>query len=122
MLTAAYSVFHDDAYLRLAERAAWHAWESTDSISNLCCGLAGQAYGLINFYKHTGESIWSDRARELALRAAAWDTGRYVAMKLAPDSLYKGEMGVALLAAEVSVPQMASMPFFEPEGWGPRGQ
>lgn len=119
LLTAAHRVFHDDAYLRLAERAAWHAWESTDSISNLCCGLAGQAYGLLNFHKHTGESIWLDRARELASRAAAWDTGRYIAMNLAPDSLYKGEMGVALLSEELSAPHSSCMPFFEPEGWAP---
>lgn len=117
MLTAAHAVFRDDAYLKTAERAAWYAWESADSISNLCCGLAGQAYGLLNFYKHTGESIWLDRARELASRAAAWDTARYVSMNLAPESLYKGEMGVALLAADLADPQSACMPFFEPEGW-----
>jgi serine/threonine-protein kinase len=115
--TAAHDVFRDDAYLRLAERAAWQAWESTASVPNLCCGLAGQAYGLLNFYKHTGESIWLDRARELSFRAAAWDTDRYAAMKLTPESLYKGETGVALLAAEQSAPEAACMPFFEPEGW-----
>ncbi len=118
--TAAHRVFHDDAYLRLAERAAWHAWESTDSISNLCCGLAGQAYGLVNLYKHTGESVWLDRARELASRAAAWDTNNYAALKMAPASLYKGETGVAVLAAELSAPEAACMPFFEPEGWPAR--
>jgi hypothetical protein len=115
--TAAYDVFHDDAYLRLAERAAWHAWESTESISNLCCGLAGQAYGLLNFYKHTGERIWLDRARELCFRAAGWDTNTYAAMKLTPESLYKGETGVAVLAVELTSPEAACMPFFEPEGW-----
>ena len=115
--TAAHDVLHDDAYLRLAERAAWHVWESTAPISNLCCGLAGQAYGLLNFYKHTGESVWLDRARELSFRAAAWDTDSYAAMKLTPESLYKGEMGVAVLAAEQSTPEAACMPFFEPEGW-----
>jgi serine/threonine-protein kinase len=119
--TAAHRVFHDDAYLRLAERAAWHAWESTDSISNLCCGLAGQAYGLLNLYKQTGERVWLDRARELASRAAVWDTNSYTALKMAPESLYKGEMGVAVLAAELSAPEAACMPFFEPEGWPARG-
>ncbi len=118
--TTAHRVFHDEAYLRLAEKAAWHAWESIDSISNLCCGLAGQAYGLLNLYKHTGESVWLERARELASRAAAWDTNNYAALKLAPESLYKGEMGVAVLASELSAPQAACMPFFEPEGWPAR--
>ena len=118
--TLAHSVFHDDIYLHLAEKAAWHTWESNNSIGNLCCGFAGQAYGLLNLYKHSGESIWLDRARVLACRAAAWDTDTYVAMKLAPESLYKGEMGVALLAAEISAPETACMPFFEREGWPAR--
>ncbi len=118
--TAAHRAFRDDAYLQLAERAAWNAWESTDSISNLCCGLAGQAYGLLNLYKHTGESIWRERARELASRAGAWETDNYLAMKLTPESLYKGEVGVALLAVELANPESACMPFFEPEGWPAR--
>jgi serine/threonine-protein kinase len=118
--TAAHRVFHDEAYLQLAERAAWHAWESTDSISNLCCGLAGQAYGLLNLYKHTQEKVWLDRARDLACRAAAWDTDRYAALKMEPSSLYKGEMGVAVLAADLSDPDAACMPFFEAEGWPAR--
>ena len=118
--TAAHGMFREDAYLRLAERAAWNTWESTDSISNLCCGLAGQAYGLLNFYKHTGETVWLERARELAFRAAAWEPGNYTALKLAPESLYKGEVGVAVLASELSAPESACMPFFEPEGWPER--
>lgn len=118
--TAAHRVFRDDKYLQLAERAAWHAWESTESISNLCCGLAGQAYGLLSLYKHTGESVWLDRARELASRAASRDTMSYTALKMPPESLYKGEVGVALLAAELSAPETSCMPFFEPEGWPPR--
>ena len=120
--TAAHRVFQDDAYLRLAEKAAWHAWESTNSISNLCCGFAGQAYGLLNLYKHTGETLWLERARDLASRAAAWDTDNYTAFKMAPESLYKGEMGVAVLAAELSSPEAACMPFFEPEGWPSRSR
>lgn len=120
--TAAHSVFHNVEYLRIAERAAWHTWESNDSITNLCCGLAGQAYGLLNLYKHSGESVWFDRARTLACRAAAWDTDSYVAWKLAPESLYKGEMGVALLASDLSTPKAACMPFFEPEGWPARAR
>jgi serine/threonine-protein kinase len=115
--TAAHKLFGDDVYLQTAEKAGWNTWESTDSISNLCCGLAGQAYGLLNLYKHTSDTIWLDRARDLASRAAAWDPHRYTAMKLPVDSLYKGEMGIALLASDLSDPMSACMPFFEPEGW-----
>ena len=118
--TAAHRKFRDDAYLQIAEKAAWNSWETTSSITNLCCGFAGQAYGLLNFYKHSGEGVWLERAQKLASRAAAWNSESYEAYKLAPESLYKGEMGVAVLAAELSAPQTAAMPFFEPEGWPSR--
>jgi serine/threonine-protein kinase len=32
------------------------------------------------------------------------------------DSLYKGEVGVALLAEELNRPEFAAMPFFELKG------
>lgn len=118
--TAAHRRFQDEAYLRIAEKAAWNAWETSSSITNLCCGFAGQAYGLLNFYKHTGKNVWLERARELASRAAAWNSENYTAYQLAPESLYKGEMGVAVLAADLCAPQDACMPFFEPEGWPSR--
>jgi len=116
--TLAHQTFADERYLVLAEKAAWHSWESRESISNLCCGLAGQAYSLLNLYRYTGEESWLHRAKELENRAAftvrdsAFPTdSRYV------QSLYKGELGVALLAGELSRPELACMPFFEGEGW-----
>ena len=33
------------------------------------------------------------------------------------DSLYKGEIGVALLAADLGAPQSARLPLFELSGW-----
>jgi eukaryotic-like serine/threonine-protein kinase len=33
------------------------------------------------------------------------------------DSLYKGDVGVALLAAELEAPHDACMPLFATEGW-----
>ena len=37
-----------------------------------------------------------------------------------PLSLYKGDMGLAVLAAELQYPEAAAMPLFEDERW-PRG-
>jgi serine/threonine-protein kinase len=116
--TLAHQTFADEGYLALAEKAAWHSWETRGSIGSLCCGLAGQAYGLLNLYRYTGEHAWLHRAKELANRAASAvrdpalrPDSRYV------ESLYKGELGVALLVAELSRPELACMPFFEGEGW-----
>jgi eukaryotic-like serine/threonine-protein kinase len=99
-------------YLQLAEGAAWDTWESPEGSADLCCGLGGRAYGLLNLYKLTGEADWLDRARLLADRAAARlhsaDTS---------TSLYHGSLGVALLAADLASPVDSSMPLFEDEGW-----
>lgn len=111
--TLAHRLFDDAAYLALAEGAAWHAWEDAESVGDLCCGLAGRAYGLLNLYKHSGEVQWLHRGQELAVRAA--DVVQKVALRR--DGLYKGEVGVAVLATDLSRPQAACMPFFEGEGW-----
>jgi serine/threonine-protein kinase len=111
--TLAEAALGEPRYRRLAEGAAWNAWEAPDANGSLCCGLAGRAYALLNLYKHGGGEEWLARARELADRAApAIERGAE-----APDSLYKGAVGVAVLAADLARPADAVMPFFEEEGW-----
>jgi len=106
-------------YLELAEGAAWNAWETRVDTGNLCCGLAGQSYALLNLFRHTRDSIWLRRAREVAGLAA----DAIVAMRsrdskgfeldLRPESLYKGDVGVAVLEADLRHPEHAHMPMFE---------
>lgn len=108
--TLAHNLLGNDTYLVLAERAAWNTWEEPKGIGQLCCGLAGRAYGLLNLYKHTGRKEWVYRAQELANRAAVnLDSSE------PPNSLYRGEVGIALLAADLSKPEQSCMPFFESE-------
>ncbi|MCD6033916.1 MAG: hypothetical protein K0S78_6102, partial [Thermomicrobiales bacterium] len=119
--TLAHRCLQDPRYLALAERAGWNAWEDPSKEASLCCGLAGRAYGLLSLYKHTGEQAWLSRARDLTNKAAIHirESGK------TPNSLYRGEVGVALLAAEIEKPEWAAMPFFEEEQWrrdvGPGG-
>jgi serine/threonine-protein kinase len=108
--TAAQRAFRDDRWSDLAERAAWDAYLAP-GIAQLCCGLAGQAYGLLEYYRHTGEHRWLTGATELAIRAAA-DVTADADRGYVDGSLYKGELGVAVLAADLSRPETASMPFF----------
>lgn len=115
--TAATSLGRDD-FLGLAELSAWNVWEARRAAPNLCCGLAGRAYALINLYKHTGERSWLRRAQELADRAALAAAGP-AADHGHPLSLYRGRVGIAVLAADLDQPETASMPFFEDEGWPP---
>lgn len=116
--TLAHRMLGKAEYGALAEKAGLDAWESEGSIGNLCCGYAGQAYALLNLYKHTGVKGWLHRAQALAQRAALSTlemphVGDYKELALRPESLYKGELGVAVLAAELERPEFAAMPFFE---------
>jgi eukaryotic-like serine/threonine-protein kinase len=125
--TAAHAAFRDQQWADLAERAAWDAY-LTPAIGQLCCGLAGQAYALLELYRYAGERRWLTAATELATRAAASVTssgttgadgtaglrsgGTPGAGGYIPGSLHKGELGIAILAADLTRPEIASMPFF----------
>ena len=116
--TLAHRVFGKQRYLELAERAGSEAYASSGAGHALCCGWAGQAYSQLALYRYTGERKWRDQAEELALRAAELGAAAlHKGEDGLPYSLYKGNMGVAVLAAEVRNPESASMPFFEEEGW-----
>jgi hypothetical protein len=68
--TLAHQMLGKAAHGTLAEKAGFDAWESEGKIGNLCCGFAGQAYALLNLYKHTGDKEWLHRAQAQAQRAA----------------------------------------------------
>lgn len=112
--TLAHQMLREPMYLDLAEKSAWNVWEEPAQIIGLCCGHAGQAYSLLNFYKHTGEEIWLQRAQELILKGV--HTATSVPQEL-PNSLFRGEIGLAVLIADLAKPNSACMPLFESEGW-----
>ena len=58
--TLAHKMLGKAEYGVLAEQAGLDAWESDGQIGNLCCGYGGQAYALLNLYKHTGDQRWLD--------------------------------------------------------------
>ena len=105
----AYELLDDPHYLKLAEGAAWTSYEAQSTGGDLCCGSAGRAYALLRFFRHTGDQIWLDRAHELAEHAAKVIRKR----QLRRNSLYRGEVGVCLLAADLNDPSQARMPLFE---------
>jgi hypothetical protein len=109
----AHRTLNDPRYAALAEGAAWNAWEDPGREASLCCGLAGRAYALLHHWRHGGGPDWLERARDLAERAA----GSVSRQGESAHSLYKGELGVAVLAADLARPEAAAMPFFEEEGW-----
>jgi predicted Ser/Thr protein kinase len=108
LFTLAHRLLGGDEWLRLAEGCAWTSWDAACATIDLCCGGAGRAYALLNLYKHTGEAEWLGRARQLANHAAA-----PAAPAARHNALWKGELGVAVLIADLSSPENARMPFFE---------
>jgi eukaryotic-like serine/threonine-protein kinase len=98
----------DDKYIIFSEQSARQCWESPSHIPNLCCGIVGQIYVLLNFYQHTGEIQWQKRALQLAKKVV-------IDQQHENTILYQGNVGIALIAAELDFPELASMPFFAGE-------
>lgn len=113
--TAAHAAFQDAVWMRLAEGAAWDAWDRPSPAPTLCCGTAGQAYALLNLHRHTGERVWLRRAQELAQKSAdtPWEPEDATTEEFRPLSLYKGNPGIAVLELDLESPQDARMPIFE---------
>jgi serine/threonine-protein kinase len=104
----------DQEFLPLALMAGEHAWaQQPAETGHLCCGSAGQGYSFLALHRLTGDGVYVDRARQRLEHAVGFVGTR----AMSPDSLYKGDLGVALLEAELSEPFLAAMPLFEPEGW-----
>jgi serine/threonine-protein kinase len=111
--TTAHAVLGDDRWAVLAERAAWDSYLRPNHVEQLCCGLGGQAYGLLALYRAGGDRRWIEAAAELADRATAIANGAATEIRL-PASLHKGEVGLAALAVDLRDPGAAAMPFFGP--------
>lgn len=109
----AHRVLSDDRFLELAQMAAEHTWSEPAPMGHLCCGAAGQAYGFLCLHRLTGDGVYADRARAMLDRAVSF----IGSPGMTQNSLYKGDIGVALLEAELEEPFLSAMPMFESEGW-----
>jgi eukaryotic-like serine/threonine-protein kinase len=114
----AHRLLHDRQAAALAEAAGFDAWHPRDDFHSLCCGLAGEAYSQLHLYKHTRRAEWLNNASVMA--TAGVHSARRIAASEEPDihlGLYKGDVGLAVLIAELERPDFAVMPFFEEEAW-----
>jgi eukaryotic-like serine/threonine-protein kinase len=114
----AHRLLQDPRWLELAEGAGWDAYHGREEGISLCCGLAGKAYSQLAIYKHTGDRHWVNHALAMGRHAVrkAEQTAKSGEPHI-PLSLYKGNVGLAVLVAEVAYPECATMPFFEDEAW-----
>lgn len=106
--TTAWRLLGDNSYLELAALSAAHAEHGVpDRYANLCCGLTGRSYALLDMYTNTHESSWLRRAEQLA--NIALEDG---SIDQRPWSLFKGRLGVALLMEELKSPDRARVPLY----------
>jgi eukaryotic-like serine/threonine-protein kinase len=110
---AADARFPDAGHLEAAERAAVTAWRSDERQPSLCCGLAGRGFALVALHRRGDEHVWLERARTLCDHAAA-GAGT---VRDGPASLFKGDLGIALLVRGLERPEAARFPIFETEDW-----
>ncbi len=116
--TLAHESYGFPRFLALAQQTALAVARAEQGGPSLCCGSTGQAYALLNLYRHTGDRRWLDAARQLG------DAALELVLRAGdrcepamPLSLYKGELGVAVLLEDLRRPESAVMPFFECERW-----
>lgn len=108
-------MFDDQIYFDMAIKAGEHIWKHSkntfSSIGQLCCGLAGQSYSFLELYKYTSDIKWLKRAKILGYKSERLAKSSHHL----PNSLYKGEIGIALLLADLDNPNEACMPMFGSE-------
>jgi serine/threonine-protein kinase len=109
LFALAYDVLGRDEYAQAAVEAAESAHTTETGLGTLCCGLGGVAYALLCAHRITGDEKWRVRAEQAARSAAGCRLQSFY-----PDSLYKGAVGIAVLAQDLRDPANAAMPVFEP--------
>lgn len=108
--TLLYKYTGEGKYLSIAKKCADHFYKTAYTRNaNLCCGMSGKAYAMLNLYNTTNEKSWLQKAQEIE-KMIMQQIG---SPALHNNSLYKGEVGVAVLLAEMSEPTLSRMPLFE---------
>jgi serine/threonine protein kinase len=105
--SAAATALQNDGFTSLALRSAEQVWRTPErSVSQLCCGLVGQAQALLCAYRLTGEQGWIDRAAQLA---------DWLRPTTEPWSPLRGGLDAVLLDLDLMAPATSGMPLFDPE-------
>jgi hypothetical protein len=94
-MVATAATYVDEELLLAGAELTWRAGaHGPEKGVGLCHGTAGNGYALLKAFARTGDEIWLERARQLAVHAllqAQRPPGRY--------SLFTGDVGAALFAS-----------------------
>jgi hypothetical protein len=103
----------DEEFLLAAAALIWRAGpHGEEKGPNICHGTAGNGYAFLKAFERTGDERWLERARRFAMHALAQverlrkerGRGRY--------SLWTGDLGVAVYAADC-LEARATYPIFD---------
>jgi len=104
------TLLREEMFLDLAAQTGSQAFADSfpKSPPILCCGMTGVAYAMLALHRMTGELEWLTRARHLSESAVAEIRSPW----LPRLSLFRGALGLAVLAADLEHPHDATMPIF----------
>jgi hypothetical protein len=108
--TLAWQLTGERRFLRFAaDNAQGAVAAAAEGNPSLCCGRAGQGFAALTLYRATGERRWLAAAHRVAA-----DAVRMLSSDPLPaHQLFGGELGVALLIAELEDPSRAAMPIYQ---------
>jgi hypothetical protein len=91
----------DEELLLSGAELCWRAGpHGPDKGPSICHGTAGNGYAFLKAFGRTGEELWLERARRFAVHALAQVERRRVERGRGRHSLWTGDLGVALNAAD----------------------
>lgn len=85
-----------DALLSAAGELTWHAGPLAKGAS-ICHGTAGSALAMLKLWRRSGDGLWLDRARALAMHAVTQVERHRAQYGRGRQSLWTGDLGVACL-------------------------
>ncbi len=109
--------FPGNSFDALADASAERLWRDRDAAGvggSLCCGYAGQVYAMLAQLRRTGQSRWLARAEGLGERAV--NAAPRVRSQV---GLFSGQLGIALMTADIGQHDFAAFPLVEGESWRP---
>ncbi|MCE7064068.1 protein kinase domain-containing protein [Dyadobacter sp. CY326] len=118
--TALFHFTFDAHYLDLAKKTAGHILNAQPGAAqpnaaqqvvngSLCCGRSGECYALLSVYNATRDNFYLTEAKRLAKQMLP----HIYCVQMKNHSLYKGNIGAAVLFEELDRPEFARMPLFE---------
>jgi hypothetical protein len=99
-IVATAGAYLDEELLLAGSELTWRAGpHGDDKGAGLCHGTAGNGYGLLKAFAHTGDERWLERARRFAVHGLAQTERLRTEAGRGRYSLMTGDVGVALFAA-----------------------